>query len=83
MVDPSELSHANQAVSVIDHDTCVGCGQCLLACRDGAAQAITMGDDRKPVVDEDECFGCLMCKHICPVEGCITYKVVPHHMTAV
>ena len=80
VVDPSELSHATQAVSLIDHDACVGCGQCFLTCRDGAAQAISMNEQRRPVVDEDECFGCLMCKHICPVEGCISYKTVPHHM---
>lgn len=79
VVDPSELSHAQQAISVIDEERCVGCGQCFLSCRDGAAQAISMSAERKAVVDEDACFGCLMCKHICPVEGCISYKVVPHH----
>lgn len=83
VVDPADLSHQMQAVSLIDHETCVGCGQCFLACRDGAAQAITMNEQRKPIVDEDECFGCLMCKHICPVDGCITYKTVPHHMAHV
>jgi len=79
VVDPSELSHEQQAISVIDEERCVGCGQCFLSCRDGAAQAITFAEDRVPVVDEETCFGCLMCKHICPVEGCISYKVVPHH----
>ncbi len=79
VVDPSELSHEQQAVSVIDEERCVGCGQCYLTCRDGAAQAIEMNEERKPVVDEDACFGCLMCKHICPAEGAISYKVVPHH----
>jgi len=82
VVDPSELSHKTQAVSQIDFDKCVGCGQCFLTCRDGAAQAITMNEQRKPVVDEDTCFGCLMCKHICPVDGCISYKIVPHHLAA-
>ena len=82
VVDPSELSHQTQAVSVIDLESCAGCGQCYLTCRDGAAEAIRMGADRKPTVDEDLCFGCLMCKHICPVDGCITYKTVPHHMAA-
>jgi len=79
VVDPSNLSHERQAISVIDQEKCVGCGQCYLTCRDGAAQAISMNAERKPVVDEDLCFGCLMCKHICPVDGCVTYKVVPHH----
>jgi dihydropyrimidine dehydrogenase (NAD+) subunit PreA len=79
VVDPSELSHATQAISKIDHDLCIGCGQCFLTCRDGAATAISMGADRKPIVDEELCFGCLMCKHICPVDGCVTYDIVPHH----
>ncbi len=80
LVDPSELSHKTQVVSVIDRERCIGCGQCYLTCRDGAAQAISLDDDRKAIVDEDECFGCLMCKHICPVADCISYKVVPHHL---
>jgi len=80
VVEPSELSHATQAISVVDFDKCVGCGQCYLTCRDGAAEAISMNADRRPVVDEELCFGCLMCKHICPVDGAITYKTVPHHL---
>jgi len=79
VVEPVDLSHAKQAISVIDHERCVGCGQCYLTCRDAAAEAITFGVDRKPVVDEEICFGCLMCKHICPVGDCISYKIVPHH----
>lgn len=79
VVDPDQLSHKTQAISVIDHDKCIGCGQCLLTCRDGAAEAISLNSERKAVVDEDKCFGCLMCKHICPVDGCITYKTAPHH----
>jgi dihydropyrimidine dehydrogenase (NAD+) subunit PreA len=80
LADPSMLSHETQVVSVIDHARCVGCGQCYLTCRDGAAQAITMNAERRPVVDEDACFGCLMCQHICPVRDCIGFKTVPHHL---
>ncbi len=81
LVDPSELSHDKQAVSAVDEERCIGCGQCFLSCRDGAAQAIEMSEDRKAKVDEDKCFGCLMCKHVCPVDGCVSYKIVPHHLT--
>lgn len=82
LVTPAELSHQTQALSQIDPNRCIGCGQCYLACRDGGAHAISMSDQRKAIVDEDDCFGCLMCKHICPVDGCISYKTVPHHMMA-
>ena len=79
VTDPDGLSHANQVVSEVHPELCIGCGQCYLTCRDGAAQAISMTADRKAVVDQDACFGCLMCRHICPVEGAITYRTVPHH----
>jgi len=79
VVDPDHLSHEHQVVSEVHPELCIGCGQCYLTCRDGAAQAITMTADRKAVVDQDTCFGCLMCRHICPVEGAITYQTVPHH----
>ena len=77
LVDPADLDHTTEAVSQIDRARCVGCGQCLLACADGANQAISLDAERKAVVDEERCVGCLMCKHICPVDGCISYKVRP------
>ena len=75
LVDPAELDHTTEAISQIDQDKCVGCGQCFIACQDGAHQAISLDEKRKPVVDEDHCVGCLMCRHICPVDGCISYKI--------
>ncbi len=75
IVDPAELSHQTEAVSQVDAEKCIGCGQCFLSCRDGAHQAIDLGEDRKAVVDEERCVGCLMCQHICPVDGCIGYRV--------
>jgi dihydropyrimidine dehydrogenase (NAD+) subunit PreA len=80
VVDPSMLTHKTQVVSQIDDARCVRCGQCYLSCRDGGAQAISLTRERKPVVDEAVCFGCLMCKHVCPVDGCVTYRTVPHHL---
>lgn len=79
VVEPDQLSHETQVVSRINPDLCIGCGQCYLTCRDGAAEAISLRDDRIAVVDEDKCFGCVMCKHICPVDNCITFDTVPHH----
>jgi dihydropyrimidine dehydrogenase (NAD+) subunit PreA len=42
IVLPSNLDTATEVVSVIDAEKCIGCGLCATACRDGAAQAITM-----------------------------------------
>jgi len=75
LVDPAELDHTTEAVSQIDQDKCVGCGQCYIACADGAHQAIKLDEHRKPTVDEEHCVGCLMCRHICPVDDCISYKI--------
>ncbi|MBN1944337.1 MAG: NAD-dependent dihydropyrimidine dehydrogenase subunit PreA [Bradymonadales bacterium] len=75
LVDPAQLDHTTEAVSVIDRDLCIGCGQCYYTCHDGANQAIKLDEERKATVDEERCVGCLMCKHICPVEGCISYKI--------
>lgn len=33
---------------------------------------------RVPWVDEDECVGCNLCALVCPVEGCITMREIPH-----
>lgn len=75
LVEPNELDHSTEAVSQIDRDKCVGCGQCYVACQDGANQAIRLDAERKAIVDEERCVGCLMCRHICPVDGCVSYKI--------
>ena len=75
LVDPAELDHTTEAISQIDRDKCIGCGQCWITCQDGANQAIKLDAERKASVDEERCVGCLMCRHICPVDGCISYKI--------
>ena len=74
LVEPADLSYATEAVSVIDAERCVGCGQCFVACQDAGNQAILFGAERKPEVVEERCVGCLMCRHVCPVLDCVTYK---------
>ena len=82
LVDPSEFSTRYQVVSVIDENKCIGCGQCYIACQDGANQAIIFDSTkRKASVNEARCVGCTLCKHVCPVSGCITTKEVDTKMT--
>lgn len=72
-------------VARIDHDKCIGCNLCYIACEDGAHQAIDLIDSKghglgpgrvpgKPIpkINEDHCVGCNLCSIVCPVDGCIT-----------
>jgi len=72
-------------VARINHETCIGCNLCYIACEDGAHQCIDLVDPTpyglgpgrvpgKPVpkVREDDCVGCNLCSLVCPVDGCIT-----------
>jgi dihydropyrimidine dehydrogenase (NAD+) subunit PreA len=78
LVDPGQLdSTQTEVVSNIDPDICIGCGICEVACRDGAAQAITLQshggeDQRLAVVDEKKCVGCELCEIVCPV-GAVSF----------
>jgi dihydropyrimidine dehydrogenase (NAD+) subunit PreA len=50
----------------VDVDTCVRCGLCVIACRDGAHRAITLGEGRVPQFDDEKCVGCALCSVMCP-----------------
>jgi dihydropyrimidine dehydrogenase (NAD+) subunit PreA len=76
--------HAKR-VARIDHEKCIGCNLCYIACEDGAHQCIDLVDSTpyglgpgrvpdKPVprVRAQDCVGCNLCSIVCPVDGCIT-----------
>ncbi|MFH1829257.1 MAG: NAD-dependent dihydropyrimidine dehydrogenase subunit PreA [Pseudomonadota bacterium] len=50
----------------IDEDSCVRCGLCVIACRDGAHRAIELNSERLPQIDDEKCVGCALCSVICP-----------------
>lgn len=64
-------SHINDAL-------CIHCEACYVACRDGAHMAIDRRPGRIPVVSEERCVGCGLCEFVCPVEGCISMRVLHH-----
>jgi dihydropyrimidine dehydrogenase (NAD+) subunit PreA len=68
------LPHGIKVVSRINHDLCIGCGICHIACEDGGHQAIAFGPDRRPEVDDEACVGCGLCAQVCPVPMCISIE---------
>jgi dihydropyrimidine dehydrogenase (NAD+) subunit PreA len=74
ITDHERLPHDNTMRANINLDTCIGCGRCYVACRDGAHQAIVWNAERRPMVDEDKCVGCGFCPQVCPVPGCIRLR---------
>jgi len=69
-----------QTVARVDHNKCIQCNLCFIACNDAAHQCIdleTMSVSEEvsrtlPVVREDDCVGCALCSAVCPVPECIT-----------
>jgi len=74
-----------QTVAKINHDKCIQCNLCFIACNDAAHQCIDLKDLKIkdevnerlwPVVREKDCVGCDLCSVVCPVDDCITMEEV-------
>ena len=77
VTDWGNLDLGYKVVAKIDHDKCIQCNLCHIACEDGAHQCIDLKeiDGRVlPVVDEPECVGCNLCYLVCPAPDCITME---------
>ena len=88
VIDWKYLDLHAQRVARIDHEKCIGCNLCYIACEDGAHQCIDLVDSTPyglgpgrvpgrpvPVVRGHDCVGCNLCSIVCPVDGCI--EMVP------
>ena len=74
---PADLDRETVVYPKMDREKCIGCGRCYTSCRDGGHQAISFGEDRRPLINGQKCVGCLLCRLVCPV-GAIDYtKRVP------
>ncbi len=89
VMDWGDLDLNYKIIAEINHDLCIGCQLCYVACEDGAHQCIApydaAGNGKKnprgmgvhvPRIIEEECVGCNLCALVCPVENCITMKRV-------
>jgi dihydropyrimidine dehydrogenase (NAD+) subunit PreA len=78
VVDWGDLNLNFKVLAKIDHDKCIGCHLCYVACEDGAHQSIRLTNGAKvPEIIEERCVGCNLCMLVCPVPGCITMREVP------
>lgn len=65
-VTADELNRSSTVYPAFDKKHCVGCGRCMLSCRDAGHQAISLAEDKKPRLDPQKCVGCLLCSLVCP-----------------
>lgn len=65
-----DLSRGCQLYASVNEEKCIGCGKCVISCRDNADGAIHM-DSKTAVCVAGKCNGCGLCTQICPQE-CIS-----------
>ena len=60
-------------------ERCIGCGRCMVSCRDGGHQAIEMDAQRRPRLNGKKCVGCHLCTLVCPQQAVVpgTRRVNP------
>ena len=56
-------------------EKCKACGRCVLSCRDGGHQALSVGQDGKPILDPKRCVGCHLCTLVCPAFAVVSSGV--------
>ena len=61
VVDIEEIERDIVIYPKFERIYCSGCGRCYISCMDGGHQAITLGEDRKPILDPKKCVGCHHC----------------------
>ena len=77
------MVNATNFLSLIDPESCVGCGECVSRC---PVDCISLDDDERAVRQKEYCIGCGICARFCPEhaisleEGQRTVYVPPPRM---
>ena len=67
-----ELNRQTKLLPKFDRQKCLGCGRCVLSCRDGGHEALRLVNG-KPVMDPRTCVGCHLCVLVCPMKAISPY----------
>lgn len=59
------LERTSVLLPKFDRHKCVGCSRCVLSCRDGGLEALTMCRGH-PAMDPKACVSCHLCVLVCP-----------------
>lgn len=62
----AEKQKTQIGLAVINENTCIKCGLCVMKCPRGA---ISKEDGSFPLINTDECIGCGACQNACPVKA--------------
>lgn len=67
-MDPDYRPDVSGKILRVNHEDCVGCGECIKAC---ASEAVYFAEDGLSEIDPDKCIDCGYCAYACPVRAII------------
>lgn len=74
VTDLDNLNRTQKQIPRFLRKKCVGCGRCVLSCKDGGHEALSMKNG-KPIMDPKKCVGCHLCVLVCPKKDISPYGV--------
>lgn len=70
IVPADRLDRMSICFPKFDREKCIGCGRCVLSCRDGGHQALRQDvSSGRPFFSAKKCVGCHLCVAVCPARA--------------